>query len=326
MRQAGRSGMAAVALAVGLAVMAGPAAATPVDEAVQALSAGQSQAALDRLDAWIRAHPDDQRARFLQASALADTGQTSRAIQVFEDLNAPDAPRADVLNNLGILYARDGRLDSAREALMRAVALAPDNDMVRRNLGDVYLALAGAAYDGAGPAAARRRQQLTRLLPALADLKSGPADDTDTAPAPAARIDAATNGHGPDDAPQATAASNRPETGDVLRQAIAAVLSARATARNESDLAGWLATYSDDFQPGDDENRADWIQRQRTLLADPPAAARRVANVDVDRVGPDRVDATWDEISADNGPRVAERGVLVREDGSWRIRALGGGS
>ena len=48
-------------------------------------------------------------------------------------------------NNLAVLYARVGRLDDAREALVAALELRPDA-VVYANLGDVYMKLAERAY------------------------------------------------------------------------------------------------------------------------------------------------------------------------------------
>ena len=51
-------------------------------------------------------------------------------------------------NNLAVLYARQGRLDDAREALVAALELRSDA-VVYANLGDVYMKLAERAYQRA---------------------------------------------------------------------------------------------------------------------------------------------------------------------------------
>ena len=52
-------------------------------------------------------------------------------------------------NNLAVLYAEQGRLDAAREALVAALDRRPDA-VAYANLGDVYERLAARAYARAG--------------------------------------------------------------------------------------------------------------------------------------------------------------------------------
>lgn len=148
---------------------AGAAVAT-LDE-VRALTAEERHTeAMARLDEYLRAEPGDVEARLLKGVLFTRQGRTDEAIGVFEALAAdrPDLP--EPLNNLAVLHAARGRYELAREALTRAIELAPRYDTAYENLGDIYTKLANLSYERAysldrrNEAAKDKAEWMTRVL------------------------------------------------------------------------------------------------------------------------------------------------------------------
>ncbi|HMO49205.1 MAG TPA: tetratricopeptide repeat protein [Rubrivivax sp.] len=134
---------------------------------------GELQQALQRADAAIAAQPRAAQIRFLKGVLLTDLKRTAEAMEVFIALSQDYPELADPYNNLAVLYAADGQLQSALAALQSALRNDPTHRAARENLGDVYLALALQAWSAASAAAKgddallRRKLQLAREIQAL---------------------------------------------------------------------------------------------------------------------------------------------------------------
>jgi len=99
-----------------------------------AATAGQGQAATDRLKKWIQDHPTDSDARAYYAAFLVRQGQDKEAIAQYEELlkHAPNHVLA--LNNLANLYQRNGDKRALKLA-EQAHQLVPQNPTVLDTLG-----------------------------------------------------------------------------------------------------------------------------------------------------------------------------------------------
>ncbi|HSW04544.1 tetratricopeptide repeat protein [Aquabacterium sp.] len=131
--------------------------------------AGDRSLAFQRIDQAIAAQPDNARLRFLRGVMLSETQREPEAMAVFERLTQdyPDLP--EPYNNLAVLHAARGQLDSARELLEAALRNDPAYLAARENLGDVFVRLALRAYEQAG-AAARVDASLQRKLRLVREL------------------------------------------------------------------------------------------------------------------------------------------------------------
>ncbi|HET7315298.1 L,D-transpeptidase Cds6 family protein [Salinisphaera sp.] len=273
-----------------------PAAAAAWDAAAVArdLDSGQASRALAAARARLADQPNDPQARFFQAMAKARIGDIAGAIDGYRMLAAQYPQRARVWNNLGVLYARRGRLEAARRALARAVAAEPGYAAARSNLGDIYAALAQRAWlaarqQGADAQAMQRRLDgLRQALPALANVPAAPAN----AAAPAK-----------------------------LSRAIDAVLARWARARSQQNVAAYLAVYSNNYQPAGDTTRAQWLRNQRARLSQPPSVRVSVSDVQVAPAGAKRAQASFHEHyrSPKADRRLTKHMLFVHEDGAWRI-------
>ncbi len=145
--------------------------AASLDEAREALNAGQYEQALQALNEHLARQPQDADARFQKGLALVMLQRDEDAIRVFSDLvrDFPELP--EPYNNLAVLYARAGQYEEARDALEAALTSHPSYATAHENLGDIYTALARAAYnraivlDKSNPALQNKLDVLARLDP-----------------------------------------------------------------------------------------------------------------------------------------------------------------
>jgi len=123
--------------------------ATPATRIACALKKGRRAAALKIADDFLVEHPRDAQVRFLRAVILGDMNRLDDAAAVLESLIEDFPELAEPYNNLAVIRASQGNLGLAEHYLQLAVAAAPTYVTARENLGDLYISLAAAAYDGA---------------------------------------------------------------------------------------------------------------------------------------------------------------------------------
>jgi tetratricopeptide (TPR) repeat protein len=150
-----------------------------------ALARKQYSEALAELDKDVAEQPRNAQARFQRGVALAGLGRADDAIVAFSQMTQdfPELPEPYI--NLAALYAERGELLRARDNLIMASRVAPENALAQSNLGDVYVRLAAQSYQHAlklNPKNANARARL-EALPDLPGMR--------TAPKPAATLPAA---------------------------------------------------------------------------------------------------------------------------------------
>jgi tetratricopeptide (TPR) repeat protein len=113
------------------------------------LRAGQTDQAMQRVDAALAQKPRDAQMRFFKGLILTEQGKTNDAIQVFLHLTEDYPELPEPYNNLAVLYASQGEYEKARASLEMAIRTHPSYATAHENLGDVYAKLASQAYDKA---------------------------------------------------------------------------------------------------------------------------------------------------------------------------------
>lgn len=189
---------AVFAALVGVAPSAWSAPADDLREAQKLYSAGKVPAAMDKVDAVLKAQPKDPQARFLKGLLLTEQKKTAEAIQTFTGLTEDYPELPEPYNNLAVLYASQGNYDKAKSALELAIHTHPSYATAHENLGDIYAQLASRAYDRAlqldkNNAAAQVKLAMVKDLFASPKPKTGttpvkpltPAKPEPAAPAPA---------------------------------------------------------------------------------------------------------------------------------------------
>jgi Flp pilus assembly protein TadD len=129
-------------------LVAGPAAAArELTNAREHLARGETLSALAILDQGLANQPDNTQMRFLQGVVLMDLGRDNQALAVFRQLNQSYPELPEPLNNIGLLLARAGQLEGARQSLQDALRADPQHRAARVNLGQVHLMLAIQAWE-----------------------------------------------------------------------------------------------------------------------------------------------------------------------------------
>lgn len=131
-------------------------------DALKIYRSGERSRALARVDKALSTDPKDTQLRFLRGVLLTELGRRDDAIMLFRQMiqDFPELP--EPYNNLAVLQASGGDLDSARETLETATRVLPSYGLAHENLGDIYLRLAQRAWEHAeflNPSQAARVQE-----------------------------------------------------------------------------------------------------------------------------------------------------------------------
>ncbi len=147
------------------------------------IQSGQTQLALEQLDAKVKSAPRNPQWRFLQGVAQLNAGKTADATTTFTQLTQDFPELPEPYNNLAVIYAQANDLEKASRSLQEAVRANPQYATAYENLGDIYIRLAEKALSQAAQLAPA---QQTRLQPKISSLRllvtrAQPATTSDTA-------------------------------------------------------------------------------------------------------------------------------------------------
>ncbi len=148
--------------------------ASDADEVRARMARGDLTGALERVDKALAATPENAQLRFLRGVVLMDLGRDPQALEVFRQLSQAYPELPEPLNNIGLLQARGGQLEAARQSLQAALAVDPTHRAARSNLGQVHLMLAVQAWEQVAAAAPPDAMLLRRLEGARALLAGLP--------------------------------------------------------------------------------------------------------------------------------------------------------
>ena len=300
-----------VASAALLLLASGVHAATAVEEAQTLMTQGEFDAALKRLDAQLKTAPQDAEARFLRGLVLTRLKRTEEAIKTFADITRDYPQLPEPYTNLAVLYAQQGNYEKARDALESALATHPSYATAHENLGDIYAALAGAAYNRAlmldqGNQTVRNKLNFVNEL-------GQPGTRPATAAAPAAAGGAA---------PAAVAVpepvAEAPEAG--VEKAVQAQLDLWASSWSSKDVDTYVGTYSTSFRPEGGVSRETWEAQRRDRVARPKRIRVGVVSPQFLTLGDGRVRVIFtQEYESDSFSDRVTKVLELREEGGWKI-------
>ena len=112
------------------------------------LNSGKAAQALELADLGIRKNERSPQLRFMRAVALENLTRSEEAVRELKQLII-DYPEIPEPYNNAVIEAGLGNLEEAVAHLKQALRINPDFALARKNLGDVYLALAREAYEQA---------------------------------------------------------------------------------------------------------------------------------------------------------------------------------
>lgn len=333
--------IAAVAAALVFAPVA--LAAGVSSQAQSMIEQGQAADALKLLENHIEKNPQDAEARFVRGLALVKLDRSKDAIRVFADLTRDYPQLPEPFNNLAVLYAAEGDYEKARDALEAALATHPSYATAHENLGDIYAALAGAAYNRA-LMLDETNQVVRRKLSLVNELdEGGPAVPPAVAAAPAAArpaapalaavpaataapVAAASIAPAATPAPAAAAApapapATSKEVDSATRTAVQNVVEAWAAAWSAKDLAGYFAAYAENFTPEGGLARSAWENQRRDRISTPKRIKVGVSDVKVTASGTGGVTVSFRQAyESDNfADSVVKLLDLTNTAGGWKI-------
>ena len=167
------------------------AAAASIDESLERVVALATEDRLAEarrvLDPLLARDADHPRLRLLDGVLRAQEGRVKEAIEVFDRLRRDHPEMSEPWNNLAVLYAAEGRIDEAREALLAALERRP-SAAGYANLGDIHAKLARRAWKRArelaeeGRAGRRGEETAGPASPSPRDSPGGPGSAGPAAP------------------------------------------------------------------------------------------------------------------------------------------------
>lgn len=113
----------------------------------------------DKADHVCQSDDAEAVAHFNRGVDRFDAGDPAGAIDAYKAAIARDAEYCDAIDNLALVYRREGRLDEAIALYERSIALAPHNQFAWQNIGVAY------HKRGRDADAVRAYQHLTELSP-----------------------------------------------------------------------------------------------------------------------------------------------------------------
>jgi tetratricopeptide (TPR) repeat protein len=309
------------------------AAAGVSSEAQGMIEQGRAAEALKLLDGHLKDNPQDAEARFIRGLALVRLERTKDAIGVFADLTRDYPQLPEPYNNLAVLYAAQGDYEKARSALEAALATHPSYATAHENLGDIYAALAGAAYNRAlvldeSNQVVRRKLALINQLDssaAASAMDAAAPQPVPAAAAPAVAAPAATP------APAATAAAETAtaapaggggpqidaDTGAALQRAV----EAWAEAWSSQDLNAYFSAYASDFVPEGGLSRSAWETQRRERISSPQRIRVTIAEPQFSRIDENRARVVFRQsYESDTFTDVVTKALdMQRTAGGWKI-------
>ncbi|MGQ0697181.1 MAG: tetratricopeptide repeat protein [Panacagrimonas sp.] len=297
------------------------AAAEPVEEAQDLIEQGQFDEALRLIDRQLKDAPQDAEARFLRGLVLTRLSRTEEAVKVFADITRDYPQLPEPYNNLAVLYAQRGDYEKARDALEAALATHPSYATAHENLGDIYAALAGAAYGRALQLDQGNQDVRNKLafINKLNNKESAPPAFVAATPGPAAvaAAPAPVETPAPAPAPVEAAADTVDES---TTTAVKAALVAWTGAWSKKDVDGYLAAYASDYRPEGGVQRSTWEAQRRDRILRPARIKVEAVKPQMVSLGDGRVRVNFrQEYESDSFSDQVSKVVEMRDEGGWKI-------
>lgn len=298
-------------------------AAPAVEEAQAMIDKGQFDLALKRLDTQLKSTPQDADARFLRGLVLVRLSRNEEAIKAFADLSRDYPQLPEPYNNLAVIYAQKGDYAKARDALEAALATHPSYATAHENLGDVYAALAGAAYNRA-LVLDQSNQTVRNKLNLINQLGGGSLAPKALAATGTPPLAASTPRQAPLPAAVTAPAEEEPESAQTLAaetvSSLEGVLTNWANAWSEKNVGAYLTLYATDFVPEGGLSRDNWAVQRRDRITRPNKIKVKVSNPQFTALEGGRVRATFvQEYESDDFSDQVTKVLELREQAGWKI-------
>jgi tetratricopeptide (TPR) repeat protein len=296
------------------------------DSMQQLIAQKQYAKAVQAGEQILRQTPNDANTRFLTAYAHQMTGETDKAVKLYEALIRDEPELLEPRNNLAMIYLEKGDYDQASQLLVSAINTNISYAIAYANLSQVYKGIASEAYRRAisqsdEPAKYTHDIELTAITwlddldadtgTQIASLPKTKATSTDpVVKKPAAKT--------------ATVAASKPAPTlvNVANQDTMLIEKVRnwAKAWSTKDFTNYTASYASGYRARF-PTHAQWVKHRRGRVLRPGNIKVEVTDFTVKQRGANR--ATVDFTQAFSSPRYSDRVVkrleFIRVDSQWKI-------
>lgn len=270
-----------------------------------------------------------------------------QSLALFSTIPHPSAYYYDARNNMGAIYARQGKLDLAKSVMEEALQAHPGLATLHKNLSNLRAHMANKSYASAlqildpakadrptlvmltGPLA-REQNKLAGLAPEKPPL-AAPAPAP--APAPASAPVVAASPAAPK-APEASApAPVKPDNAEWAAAEAAAktALLAWRAAWEGKDLERYFQAYAKDYSPADGKSRSTWMKDRQDRIASKGSIRIRLDKIEAQALSAQQVRLRFRQhYDSDRFKSSSTKVIEMRwVDQEWRITlertAEGGG-
>jgi tetratricopeptide (TPR) repeat protein len=143
---------------------------TPHNDVRRLLRRERYDLALKLVDKQLALNPRDPQMRFWRGFLYERMNQPELALPIYLDLSREYPELPEPHNNLGVLYAAQGKYEEAKAALDNALRANPNYAVAQENMGDILVNMARLSYERSlkiNPKQPDVKTKLQRLQPVL---------------------------------------------------------------------------------------------------------------------------------------------------------------
>lgn len=247
------------------------------------------------------------------------------AIRILEPWHQKYPSHLGLANDYAIALAQLGRLDDAGKALELAFLENPESQEAFENLRQILSRQAAVFYAKAvgrpspsGPLALKGDPLAVTPAPAaVSPPPAAPVESIAKPQPPATEVAQATKSASTRSGNASSSSSESKE----LREAITRAAERWAQAWESKDFEGYLAAYSENFQPQKFPNRQAWVEHRRPRVTRAGSLVVRVSDIRLKPLTADRVEVKLRQRYEAPGTKLnsVKTLVFVNEKGGWKI-------
>ena len=319
-------------LSAGLFVL--PALADELKDISQMADQGQTVAAIDRVNAYIIANPQNAQALFMKGVLLVEQGRRDEAIRTFTEVTEKFPNLPEPYNNLAVLYADQGQFDKARKALENAIKTHPSYATAHENLGDIYARMASEAYDKAlklDTSNSRAQTKLSLIKDIFGTSNKTSVDTKEVAKTEQAKAtslalplelkkqDSLKIEVTKADNAQAKSGIEALKNND---KALTNAVKIWSKAWSSKNLDQYFASYGAEFQPAKGDTRKAWEEQRKERINKPSKINIEISNIKISAVDNSNAKVYFKQTyTADGQPVVTSKTLVMKKEGSaWLIQ------
>jgi tetratricopeptide (TPR) repeat protein len=289
--------------------------------------------AIDRVNAYITANPQNAQALFMKGVLLAGQGRSDEAIRTFTEVAEKFPNLPEPYNNLAVLYADQGQFDKARKALETAIKTHPSYATAHENLGDIYARMASEAYDKALQLDTSNSRAQTKLA-LIKDLfgtgskttiaiKDAVKTDSAKVAIPSKSVEIKKQDALKIEVAKTDKASEKTDH-EIQKnnQALTTAVNNWAEAWSSKNLDKYFASYGAGFEPAKGDSRKTWQEQRSERIKSPSKIYIGISNIKIFTIDDNNAKVRFKQTYRADGKPIGTFKILImrKEGGNWLIQ------